>query len=311
MKYIYYFNSLILILFTLSTFKAQADSDIQTNFKTPEEKILFSQKLRFYGRLYLKPNKRPFEKFCQLENGQATQYLNNKMQMAIKDPISAYHYGALRAFAPCVDKSYIKSTQYLSFASRRGITEASYLLGLLLLKSENNETALRYFQDASENMHPKASYNYALLSSNRFMNISKETVEYIRTASMSGNLKAQHDEAIAAIKLYLNGQKKMSKNEFLRLQNILDNVTERSKISTLSRLAQENSELLRDLIANNMSKQNIIMQAAHHQKNQNDNEENIKISKKAINYQRLENQGIDKFNDHLDLSDVNLVGTTY
>ncbi len=238
---------LILLTIILTHNIAFADAYIAPRFQSQVQRSLFVKKFQLYASPFTEANAYPLRKYCNLPTDKAELYLKTKQEIAQSDALAAYHYGMLIGFAPCLSQETKEASNYLLVAARDGIDDASYLLGLILLKQDNISTAKSYFMYAAKNDHAQASYNYALLSSGNFTVLNNATLDLLKNAAVSGDLKIQHDTIIVALKLFLNKKITLKNTEMIRIENILSAIIEKTHNNHLKEIAVNNLNYLTEL----------------------------------------------------------------
>jgi hypothetical protein len=297
MRYLLLLLKFLLILSDV----AFADVYFKTDFGTDKKNL--STKFQFYGVPFQGISQTPFQRYCDLSQENAEIYLNNKFEMAKIDATAAYHYGTLIGFAPCLEKNLKSAIYYLKIASDKGNGNAAYLLGIIFSKKNDMVMAKKYFIKAARSFHPEANYNYALLESQNFKYINQITISLLKNAASSGNLKAQHDQSIVILKLFLSNKIKLHKSEIIRLSNVFNNVIDTTSDIQLKAKAKQN---LHNFIS--LTKQLVVTQNIKKTKtinnniNKNSHHKHIAKAKENINFARLEQQSMAIFDDYQNFS---------
>ena len=294
----------ILLLKFLLLLSNLACADVYFKSDLGIDRKFLSSKFQFYGVSFLGINQVPLKRYCTLSKDNAEIYLKNKFQMAKFDATAAYHYGTLIGFAPCLEKDLKRAIHYLKRASDNGNNEAAYLLGLIFLKKNDIIMTKKYFIKAARNFHPEANYNYALLESQKFKYINQLTISLLKNAARSGSLKAQHDQSIVILKLFLNKKIKLQKSELIRLSNVFNNVIDTTSDMQLKVKATQNLNnfisLTQQLVTTQPHKKpKPINNNIHKNTNMNTH---ITKAKEKINFVHLEQQSMDLFDEYQDFS---------
>lgn len=242
----YHCNILFILTILISNIQiAFASSTFQNNYQDDNLRNTLMSQLNYYKKPYKGFNQKVIHHFCKLPKDKAEIYLDEKRLFAATSPMDAYEYSLLIGFAPCLEKLPKQSIKYLLHASRKGVPEASYNIGLRLYSQQNITSAQYYFKKAAEKQHPRAIYNYVLLNSAKFKTINTDIINMLETAAALNSFQAQHDLSIAKLKLYIQEKKEISSEEIRSINNIFQKIIEQTNNISLKDHTKKNLAYLK------------------------------------------------------------------
>lgn len=174
-----------------------------------------------WSRAERSPDLDKYQTFCSAPLAQRNKYLAMEQEKATSDKVSAYKYGAILAFAPCMNNQMQKAKIYLKQSANAGYMPANYLLGIILMQSKYPQdyiTAKKMLKTAALYGLKESYYLYSLTLSN--LRESDEKMDFLSKSAAMGDMRAQHDKAIHYLTVaYKNDEPKQRKIKIFRTED--------------------------------------------------------------------------------------------